>query len=265
MVQDELAKETNNNKIIEILIQDGEVKLWLPVIATDLRLMNKDYELVRVIGTRVRNLKKRMRRLKHRQCPNCHKVILKRFKVCPECKFRVYGPSISDPERAKKISQMLDSGDYTLQAVGNIFGKSRERIRQIYKQETGYAYGSKFAKKQKTIKKQLEKERLEKINFYCKACKKPVTKKNGKYLHKFCAECRAIQKKFDDPTTTAICLNCGNSFHPARNWRRLESSCLFDSFKCFQEFLRKNNIWTNNFRWFMKENNLKRIIISGRN
>ena len=57
MVQDELARETNNNKIIEVLIEDESVKLWIPVMATDLRLMNKNYELVRVNGVRVRNLK----------------------------------------------------------------------------------------------------------------------------------------------------------------------------------------------------------------
>ncbi len=35
-------------------------------------------------------------------------------------------------ERDQKIYEMMSSGQYTLQAIGNIYGLTRERIRQVF-------------------------------------------------------------------------------------------------------------------------------------
>ena len=54
MVEDQLSLISNGQKIIEVLIEDKGIKLWIPAMATDLRIMNKNQELVRVRGLRVR-------------------------------------------------------------------------------------------------------------------------------------------------------------------------------------------------------------------
>lgn len=52
MVIDQI-NEANKNEIIEILIEN----IWLPAMATDLRIMDKQAELIRVKAIRVRKLK----------------------------------------------------------------------------------------------------------------------------------------------------------------------------------------------------------------
>ena len=52
MLKDEV-NEKNKDEIIEILIEN----MWIPAMATDLRIMNKDNDLVRVEAIRVRKLK----------------------------------------------------------------------------------------------------------------------------------------------------------------------------------------------------------------
>lgn len=54
MIKDELNTKTKGEKIIEILIDN----LWMPAMATDLRIMNKNRDLVKVKAIRVRDLEK---------------------------------------------------------------------------------------------------------------------------------------------------------------------------------------------------------------
>lgn len=54
MVEDQLSIISQGQKIIEVLIEDKGIKLWIPAMATDLRIMNKERELVKVKGLRVR-------------------------------------------------------------------------------------------------------------------------------------------------------------------------------------------------------------------
>lgn len=56
MVDDQVMVVSKGQKIIEVLIEDEGIKLWIPAMATDLRIMNKKAELVRVKGLRVRKL-----------------------------------------------------------------------------------------------------------------------------------------------------------------------------------------------------------------
>ena len=51
MIQDE-AHQANPNEVIEILIDN----MWIPAMATDLRIMNKEADLVKVKAIRVRKL-----------------------------------------------------------------------------------------------------------------------------------------------------------------------------------------------------------------
>ena len=55
MIIDHVMNKTNGKEMIEVLIEDG-VKIWIPASATDLRIMNKDRELVKVKEIRVSKL-----------------------------------------------------------------------------------------------------------------------------------------------------------------------------------------------------------------
>ncbi len=52
MVKDELYDQTKGKKTIEILIDN----MWIPTMATDLRIFNRNNELIRVQAIRVRDL-----------------------------------------------------------------------------------------------------------------------------------------------------------------------------------------------------------------
>lgn len=60
MIQDEAWEKSNGKKAIEVLTSspDGKVKVWVLAMATDLRLMNNDRELVHVEAIRVRSMTK---------------------------------------------------------------------------------------------------------------------------------------------------------------------------------------------------------------
>ena len=56
MIIDQVNEESNGKKIIEVLIGGNGVSVWVPVMATDLRVMSQDYELSKVKEIHVRNL-----------------------------------------------------------------------------------------------------------------------------------------------------------------------------------------------------------------
>ncbi len=56
MIIDHESRNSNGNKMIEVLTSDGKVSVWIPAMATDLRLMNNDRDLIRIKEIRVRNL-----------------------------------------------------------------------------------------------------------------------------------------------------------------------------------------------------------------
>lgn len=58
MIIDHESKNSNNNRIIEVLIVDKKTSVWIPAMATDLRLMNKQCDLVKIKEIRVRDLAK---------------------------------------------------------------------------------------------------------------------------------------------------------------------------------------------------------------
>lgn len=52
MIKDTLFEESKGKQTIEILVDN----VWLPIMATDVRIFTKDNELVRVEEVRVRKL-----------------------------------------------------------------------------------------------------------------------------------------------------------------------------------------------------------------
>lgn len=56
MILDHLSKETDGKQIIEVLVGEDGAKVWIPAMATDLRILGNDRELRHIKEIRVRNL-----------------------------------------------------------------------------------------------------------------------------------------------------------------------------------------------------------------
>lgn len=56
MIIDHEAEKSKNNRIIEVFIENDGVGVWIPAMATDLRTMNNNRDLVRIKEVRVRDL-----------------------------------------------------------------------------------------------------------------------------------------------------------------------------------------------------------------
>lgn len=54
MIIDEQARKTNDEEIIEVLIGNKKAKVWIPVRATSLYIVNKNQELNKVEAVRLR-------------------------------------------------------------------------------------------------------------------------------------------------------------------------------------------------------------------
>ena len=71
-----------------------------------------------------------------KECQYCHKEIPKSSRKCPECGkycYKMYYADSPFKKRNKEIVRLLEAGNYTLNSVGEMFGISRERARQIYR------------------------------------------------------------------------------------------------------------------------------------
>ncbi len=56
MILDHVSEESGGKKMIEVLVEEDGVKVWIPVMAVDLRLLGGDRELKHINEIRVRNL-----------------------------------------------------------------------------------------------------------------------------------------------------------------------------------------------------------------
>lgn len=57
MVKDELNEKTEGKEIIEILVTDGKIQMWIPAMVTSLYTVTKDQEMNKVLGVKVTKLK----------------------------------------------------------------------------------------------------------------------------------------------------------------------------------------------------------------
>ena len=178
-------------------------------------------------------------------------------KVCNFCNYRIYGAEPEHREMDNQIVSMLDTGDYTLEAVGKVVGLTRERVRQIYKRQTGNSYGRKYGLKRVELRKEKFKESLKEFKFNCKGCKKPVTKGEASHKSQFCIACHniwAIDNR--DPKVTKVCIGCGIKFNPLRNWKFAGGGNKFHSLRCYLDFMKKNNLSTYTIRKYFEEHKI---------
>ena len=88
------------------------------------------------------------------------------------------------------ILEELKQGEYSLQEIGNHFGLSRERIRQIWVEKIGGSYDL-----HNKYKKQFKERQRQTIRFICPGCKTPVTFEQARWSTKYCKSCAKYFKK----------------------------------------------------------------------
>ena len=141
-----------------------------------------------------------------------------------------------------EIVELMNTGGYTLQQVGDRYRVSRERIRQIYKEATGKGVNS-FRKQRSLAKREIW---LNEIAFICSGCMFPIKRKDrNQGQHSLCSKCRHIQVvEQRDPTLLYPCVWCPRKFHPYRNTKYgyacFKNRNLFCKMKCYWDWSRCN-------------------------
>lgn len=147
-------------------------------------------------------------------------------------------------KKRKQIKEMLDSGNYTLQAVANKFHCTRENIRSLYKKITN---SPSTARKTKMALARLSKRKEEKnqVKLICESCLQPVKRIESPRSTRFCPRCRIKWEKYDFDVVLQ-CGSCGRDFHPH---------------KVFKYQTRKtNNGYCSRFCYFNKRFPTKRLV-----
>ena len=145
---------------------------------------------------------------------------------------------VDTEDRNTYIVNTLLRGNYTLQKVADDVGLTRERIRQIYKKETGRRYVDRRIKHRKdSIIAKLKY--LEAVKFDCVYCGQPVIRRDAGSSTKFCPDCRVatLMGSARDINKIVVCKYCKVEYHPYRNWRHQGSS--YCSRECYYLYRRK--------------------------
>jgi rRNA maturation endonuclease Nob1 len=180
-----------------------------------------------------------------RACRGCRKIIQKGAKKCIYCgTYQWKHHESQQRERNLKIVNLLNSGDYTLQQVSNMFGiTTRERVRQIYISITNKPYAKKYGEKQKNIKEIKKLEKLREVKYRCRGCGKLVTYGESKQKNRYCLDCFNILNVENRlPYVLLQCLGCSKKFHPFRNWQLVKAATLFHSMECYTNYRKSHNM-----------------------
>jgi len=154
----------------------------------------------------------------YRKCPRCGEMSPALRKKCPNCGFYLQKISrkLRKEKQRKTIVSLMETGEFTLREVGEVFGITRERVRQVYFEETG----KRAAPLRKARTRRKIKERLNEIRFHCRGCGKPVKRKDGYRKWWYCKECsRIMMAKRRDIRVVRYCKMCGASFYPHLNFK----------------------------------------------
>lgn len=140
------------------------------------------------------------------------------------------------------IAKLNKAGlDVTLRSVGEVYGISRERVRQIYKKVTGIPYTKvlevKIIKRQGKAARKRE-EFLNSPRGNCISCGKTIYYKD-KYIRKYCKECgKARKNDRRNYKKISICTNCKVSYNP-RNHNvsyKPKTDNTFCTMKCYAQY-----------------------------
>lgn len=124
-------------------------------------------------------------------------------------------PKIITERKKEKLLKESATGNFTLEQLGEKYGVTRERIRQIYKKATGLPYRT-FILTQRIKREELYNK---KVKFICGNCEITVLYKDDKRsgASKYCKECRKLETgeiANVDLKRWHVCKTCGISFHP---------------------------------------------------
>ena len=137
-----------------------------------------------------------------------------------------------DIEKNRKLILDVLLPTATLNSVGEQWGLTRERVRQIFYRATGHNPGS--------IRKQFLKDSG---LFRCPVDGNPVNPRGRKYCSNACYNVSC----YYDMSATKKCVNCSKEFYPLRNWRSTKNdkneSGKYCSRKCFIEDMSKMGKW----------------------
>lgn len=125
-----------------------------------------------------------------------------------------------NPERAAEIVRRINGGEFAINLAKEL-GISRERVRQIYKKETGHGTRHLRTYNLRLQKAAARKVFLASVKFICQYCKKPVrfgdTPRN---MRTFCFDCRQmVNQRQLDLQNLVVCDGCGITYPPYRTTR----------------------------------------------
>ena len=153
-----------------------------------------------------------------RNCPICgksFKTIVKIQVFCTKACITHYQRLLSTYSRSQIIRELLLPGN-TLESVGEIYGITRERVRQIIETRIDDF---------QDIKRKL---RYESENFRCRTCGNPLPILS----RRFCSpSCLGLWKRFDFEHEV-VCINCRRTYYRHRNWIFTGRSGKYCSIKC---------------------------------
>lgn len=139
-------------------------------------------------------------------------------------------------ERNLDIVQQLTDGTASIVSLGNKYNISRERVSQIYYKATGEDRG-KLLSRRKDIRTQDRAEFLMSIKFKCAGCGKEVSRAEGRYKRKYCADCHFLSQYHKRALdVTYKCSTCGKDYHPFANSKHKRVMGQFCSLDCYYKF-----------------------------
>jgi len=149
-------------------------------------------------------------------CPRCKGVKSYFATLCRSCRTELHDKEYG--ERDALIVEFGDKGTKTLSELGEEFGISRERVRQIYFRQTGKPFTSRIlnvrrigAAVREGARRRLETSKPVK----CAGCRKPYQRYD--FRQRYCTDCQTIRRNQRDPRITLRCFNCKKDFHPLLN------------------------------------------------
>jgi DNA-directed RNA polymerase sigma subunit (sigma70/sigma32) len=133
----------------------------------------------------------------------------------------------------------------TLEEVGDMFGVTREYVRQVWATHTPGGY-RRYRDYQQKVAYERNEKRLDSVKFECNACGTPVTYREGKYKQGLCHNCSDKFLEQRDPYIILTCVECGNEFSPMRNNPKRHESryCSMDCYtssKFFKDMISKGS------------------------
>lgn len=201
-------------------------------------------------------------KIKVRVCSDCGKNLISPNAIrCRVCAGRNTQRKFGRIVDRTDMLEMLESGRYTLVEVGIKFGVTRERVRQVWKNNmnnmgVGYKKHRQFLG---VLRDEKEQKYLDSFSYICLQCKKEVTHRE-KYGWVYCKSCREslLHTSRRNYRVIRVCPTCNKEFSPWNNYsapslsgRRTGRFCSID---CYVKSPQFRDMQHNRNKKFTREN-----------